>query len=899
MTERSVLQVEESRALLRAILSRRDFVQAGLTAGVGVLGMSACASSAPTTTPPPPAPPPPPPTGTIPSGFQAVTGSVSLPAGSQLKVSDLSVDVLTQTVPVSASSAFTIGITADGPALALLLDKNGDGVLMSMFDSGSASHTLSSHTTAVALLYYGTGAFLLPAAAMSQVLALLDGDPAVAGLESAVAAAVAADPHALANNAPALGPAITQALQTIVGSSLRKPPAAASRVAIRSASGVPTLMLLNSAAEQNGVVVSLDTVATTVLVSNAKRRPCKAYVYEVTTQTGTTVSDVSPATLIQGPLDIDSTQSLGVFNGLKALAYGLNGEAPWTPVNLAPIPLTLAPATADKTIFQVIVLSSSPKYPSGNTFEPAFFRDPHFVNEIAKWRADTRALYAISVVGDLILPILCMVAGFGAISASRQTVIQEVTNSQFLGSAVFADILNTLQFGSMGTLESGLAAVVQNSVNSGVTGNLQTQWLPKVQAVVDSARAKAIAVQSAPTIGSRMASGAKMFSKVFEPFFLAGFVLDGIDFGKVVHDFGESDLGATWEVDLYRQKLGLIPQDPRVSGGDPVHFRVSQPANLPPGTYQYDWTQTSPFAKLSALGESNIGTSITTSQLSVDLLTTGSDVTPINVLVVGYDTSKTPRQEIGRAGTTVTFLQRAEIIPANAAVDVGEQRLFSVNVEGNLPSGVRYQWTVNGTGGTVGGTSTVITTVPQVNYTGVTAGATDVLHVDVIDLGNNLIAKADASIRIAQASSIQFDVRGTWANLTAPANGSYTFTDFAGGRTAGTASLDALVSDFDQTPTADGVTLVLVVPTGAGISTGQTFSKVVQGQPAAGQFVLSLSVNLSDPENSIVTAPGNSGSLTLTSVTQLASGTYLAQYTFSISNGTGGTIAGSGVGRWK
>ena len=119
-----------------------------------------------------------------------------------LKFTDLSVDVMTQTVPVSTAAGFTVGISPSGPSLALLLDANGDGVLMAMFDPSVASHAISTHTTAVALLYYGMNAYMFPASAMSQILALIDGDPAIAALAAAIATAVAVD---LSAREPLLG----------------------------------------------------------------------------------------------------------------------------------------------------------------------------------------------------------------------------------------------------------------------------------------------------------------------------------------------------------------------------------------------------------------------------------------------------------------------------------------------------------------------------------------------------------------------------------------------------------------------------------------------------------------------------------------------------------------------
>lgn len=897
MGDRSTMQVEESRAILRALLSRRDFVQAGL---VGALGLAGCSSGDPTTGVQPPPPPP----GTIPDGLQAVTGTVSLPAGSTLKLADLSVDIMAQTVPVSASAGFTVGVSPGAPSLALLLDANNLAVMMAVFDPTTASFSVSPRTSAVALLYFGVGGPMFPSAVMSQILALLNADPAVAAVETAIAHAVATDPHAIANNAAPLGPAITQALNTIVGASLHGPSGSAISAKPAPANlsaGVPTLMTVNPSVLQNGVLVSQDIATTSLLISNTYRRPCKVYVYEVQVQppgVGVKPVEIKPAQQIVGPIDLDSTESLGLFNSLRDFATFFHGKAPWSPVNLPAIPLALD-GTNDGTTYKVITLAASWKALNIDAPNPPFFNDDHFTGEITKWTADYRKLFLAWFFGDIVLPIILFCEGAGVIKASNAIVAQIFIDAQAIGDATLKRIIDQLHYGSITGLSDDLIAAVQAAFKDPEYSQF---WDPKVKAVVGQAEARALVAQTAAQRLTVRAQAAQIFTAIFAPIYAVGLALAAVDLAGVLIDGYNSDLGASWDALLIKQKLNLHPNPPdRVTPGDVVPFSVSPPANVT-GTFQYEWSQTSPFAFLSAHDEVNVGASIKTSDLNVDLKTLGSDTNPINVLVIGYDISQNPRVEIGRAGTTVNFLQRAEILPANAAVDIGEQRLFSVNVEGQLPSGVRYKWTLNGTAGSIGDTNVVITTLPQINYTGITGGGNDVLHVDVIDLGNNVVARADAAITIARASSIQFVVAGTWANNTAPANGSYAFADFEGGRVPLAApGVDAITFTYDNTVNSNGVIIPIVIAAGSALHNGQTFTKFVTGPPiiGAGQFQLTLMVNLSDPDHSLQRAPGNSGTLTITSVAQLSSGAFLTQYSFSVSNGAGGTIIGSGVGRWK
>jgi hypothetical protein len=94
----------------------------------------------------------------------------------------------------------------------------------------------------------------------------------------------------------------------------------------------------------------------------------------------------------------------------------------------------------------------------------------------------------------------------------------------------------------------------------------------------------------------------------------------------------------------------------------------------------------------------------------------------------------------------------------------------------------------------------------------------------------------------------------------------------------------------------------MFVPAGAAFREGETFSRVAIGvQPVAGQFGFLLDTNLSDPG-----APGSSqqipigtGTCTIDLLEKLSDGSFVAHYTFTISNGAGGTISGGGIGTWK
>ncbi len=500
------------------------------------------------------------------------------------------------------------------------------------------------------------------------------------------------------------------------------------------------------------------------------------------------------------------------------------------------------------------------------------------------------------------LPIMCLLMGAGTIQVSRSVLAGIVTAAATAYSTTYNRVLNQLQYGSVGKLRAGLAQIVQNAIRD---NDFYTFWLPEVQQVVGRIEAKALAAQTAAQAATRLSRASQMFLNVFAPIFAVGAILETFDLGAVLIDFAGSDMADSWAAVVIRQKLNLAPQAPRIAPGDRQTFTVANPANTPGTTFEYDWTQTSSFATLSANGEVNVGNRITTTKRSVDLVTTGSDVTPITILVIGYDTSVTPRQEIGRAGTVVSFLYPAQILPSSPPLmDRGDQRLYSVVVSGTLPNGVLYKWTLTGTSGSIGSTNVVTTSVPQINYTaGAGRGGTDRLHVDVLDGAGTLYAKADANIVVAGPGSIQFDVAGAWDPTQTPPNGHYAFSDGVGTRVLDGANsgLDGLVFGYDAGAGEQfdsGFLMIMYVTAGAVITQGETFSKLVSGASVAnGKFDMLLASDPSNP-NSSQYDPAGTGTCTINVLGQFSTGVHYAQYSFSIINGAGGTIVGSGIGRW-
>ena len=143
-------------------------------------------------------------------------------------------------------------------------------------------------------------------------------------------------------------------------------------------------------------------------------------------------------------------------------------------------------------------------------------------------------------------------------------------------------------------------------------------------------------------------------------------------------------------------------------------------------TYEFDWSQDSPTATFSAVGETNVGKSITTRQPTVNLITTAEDKSPIGVQVVVFDVANGHKALVGKAGVTVAILPKTTLSPVVKSLALGATQTYSVTVDATLPAGVQYLWALTGTAGSIGATNLVTTTVPTLVYTAIRKG-TDTL----------------------------------------------------------------------------------------------------------------------------------------------------------------------------
>lgn len=238
--------------------------------------------------------------------------------------------------------------------------------------------------------------------------------------------------------------------------------------------------------------------------------------------------------------------------------------------------------------------------------------------------------------------------------------------------------------------------------------------------------------------------------------------------------------------------------------------------------------------------------------------------------------------------------------PAAVLLGYNEQQTFTSQIEtGTAPANAKYKWTVVGDG-TVNGSKTSTTTSSSASYRSGSQDGNDTLQLELLDSNNQVVAKTTASITVGTSPRISFVISGNWDSSKTPPNGTYSYAQGEGSRFSPEAGKEALAFAYNigKTEQTIGVLLTIMVNPGEAVTAPSTYTVVQTGQALVpGNFVFTLSTNQNDPDDpdSRQFKVGETGTLTITSITSLPDNKKRVSFTFEATNGAGGTVTGSGV----
>ncbi len=274
------------------------------------------------------------------------TGKVTLPTGSKLVLTKLTINTCIDTEPIAANGTFKVGVLGDGLSSAFVEDSSGDAIMAGYVDPSkdgspwaAGKGTVNTPTTALYLLFYSCGGFTLPPGDTVATLASLAKLSQIPTLASAISARIVANPLALVDkdsNVVAAVAAATQAIEKAAGAGRAVPPAQQITQTITVRVKKPSVqgaLALVTPGQQDGItpmITSTDTGAT-LSFQNTYRRRCAAFAYETAIETQ---SDTSPQAITPVPMVTTKT-------GFYPAAYTTLGEPqPTVPA------FTIAPANA-------------------------------------------------------------------------------------------------------------------------------------------------------------------------------------------------------------------------------------------------------------------------------------------------------------------------------------------------------------------------------------------------------------------------------------------------------------------------------------------------------------------------------------------------------------------------
>ena len=125
-----------------------------------------------------------------------LAGTINLPPGFGIPVSQLSVTAGLGKNPVTPPNAFVAKIGNQAPSLATLQDSQGNAVLIAFLDPSKPNNVIDSMSTAIALAFFMVGGYTLPSSSTANVLSLISSAPSVAALALVIQQRLAVDPLA-------------------------------------------------------------------------------------------------------------------------------------------------------------------------------------------------------------------------------------------------------------------------------------------------------------------------------------------------------------------------------------------------------------------------------------------------------------------------------------------------------------------------------------------------------------------------------------------------------------------------------------------------------------------------------------------------------------------------------
>lgn len=473
--------------------------------------------------------------------------------------------VLTSAGEGSVSDTGNYEVEASTENSCLGLATTADGELMLLGWLGGAqtradTPSLSAHSTAEVLLFYGLGAFALPQSQWEQTKALIAQAPETDALAQVIGERLRANPKALAEG----DAQIIAALDVAIG-------------ALSGGGGPKTRGMIVEPQGQSGVEVNnlsdANTVNSIEIVNNYRRRAW-AYVDHVkdyVKQGSSTVEVSKNVRVTESKLD-----SVTGLNGtIGTITDILTGNMAYEPKSIGPFQLPATEgANVVKSEFRVIVVGP------GNVTNPNLDAEAKLTQEMRDKRRDLTIQWFFC---DFALPIITAampwqdanLTGLGGMDTLMKDLATDV------GGQV-PSIITTINDGNYQDALNQFIGAVENS------GSLRQVILNRILAHVGS---------NASVSPEHFLKVQGLLTKALNIVNLADRILAGIDIGAVLHNTMASRTAEMWTVQVTQPEVVVSPDLGEVNSGEATVFSavVKDGAQTVSGNVRYTWSLPSNF----------------------------------------------------------------------------------------------------------------------------------------------------------------------------------------------------------------------------------------------------------------------------------------------------------------
>lgn len=505
-------------------------------------------------------------------GTVPLSGSVRFPSSVALDLKALTVQNSLGAAPLDAGGAFTVRAFGDAQ-LALVAGSAGKPLLLSFLRTKGA--TLSVHTTAEVLVFYGAYFFMLPSAQRQIVLESLDTLPGLTAIENALTSAIVAHPTASSITDPGVVTAVHGLIGALVASNAMQLPAVAALSPKKF--GRESLTISPVADGRSGITPILDSLPDGLHFQNRYRRSASAFVDQVShvaqddpgvpgTQINDGPPDRSPAQSIGSVSGFNGV--LGTINDIVAAYFANSGQSngsssvpatAYTPVNTDTLPLANI-AGAKSSRYRVAVVG--PGLGGGDESQLTVLEK--------QAQLDTSTAFMIT---EVLVPFAASVAlGANALNAHGATgdLIKELL-------PLYAAIPNFQTAAAAGDVKTIFTLGLTSLASAGI---VQDKTFDAILRYVGSAATGNAAAATASLAFSRVLTGGDL-------------LLGALDAAAVATDLVRSNRADVYFVDAVATKLTLTPSSATIAPLATVNLTAkAQDAETANATLVYSYTNT-------------------------------------------------------------------------------------------------------------------------------------------------------------------------------------------------------------------------------------------------------------------------------------------------------------------